>query len=199
MSIRSANANDITQIARIHASRFPTQFVGRLPCSLLVKFYAAQLPRSILLVHDGEHGVDGFVHGGDPRLMAAGRKAFLWASLGRCLWHMATQPPLCWAAIKSRVGWRSARQQSHDIPSECCLRCLAVDRSAEGMGIGTALIEAFESSIRDRHSSYYLWVLKDNSRAIRLYEKSGFERRQEGPGSVALVKRLQQDSSRRGA
>lgn len=39
-----------------------------------------------------------------------------------------------------------------------------------GMGIGSSLIE----DILNKHDVVYLWVYKDNKRAIKLYEKFGF-------------------------
>ncbi len=197
MSIREANVNDIAGIARIHKGRFPRQFVGRLPRSLIAKFYASQLARSILLVHVGKSGVDGFVHGGLSSLMAAGRKEFFLTNMGRCFWSMAIRPPLCWSAVKSLTGWRFRNRQSREAPPDCWLRCLAVDRAVEGTGIGAVLVEAFEYAIRVTHAREYgLSVNKSNRRAIQFYEKMGFEVERETEKSFCYRKRLVREASK---
>jgi ribosomal protein S18 acetylase RimI-like enzyme len=198
MSIRNATPDDLPRIADIHRRRFPTQFVGRLPSSLIAKFYAAQLPRSILLVHGDKGAINGFVHGGQPDVMAAGRSEFLRANLGRCLWQMTTQPQLCWSSMSSILGGRFSRRRPHDHDSlpNCCLRCLAIDQDCEGKGYATALVMAFESVIRSEHASYFLYVYKSNLRAVALYEKLGFKRQHENGAGITLVKQLGQDDSR---
>ena len=53
---------------------------------------------------------------------------------------------------------------------------IAVAASAVRRGVGTALIAGFEESIRSICGAYRLHVLKDNTAALRFYERLGFER-----------------------
>lgn len=56
---------------------------------------------------------------------------------------------------------------------------LAVDRSARGMGVGSALLEAAERLIAQTHREAWLAVVPANATARRLYERSGW--RDAGP------------------
>ena len=64
---------------------------------------------------------------------------------------------------------------------------LYVDPFFEGQGIGSALIEfAIEQKNCDR-----LWVLEKNTKAIRFYQKHGFEERPcewDGPGMFKMIR-----------
>jgi len=59
-----------------------------------------------------------------------------------------------------------------------------------GKGVALALVDAFESRIRDQHAVYWAYVYKDNLRAIRFYEKSGFYVEHEDYRGVIYAKRL---------
>jgi ribosomal protein S18 acetylase RimI-like enzyme len=59
-----------------------------------------------------------------------------------------------------------------------------------GKGVATALVEAFEARIRPQHSVYWAYVYKDNRRAIRFYEKSGFYLEREDDRGLVYAKRL---------
>lgn len=68
---------------------------------------------------------------------------------------------------------------------------IAVAPEATGNGVGTALVRAFETALREVSDSYGLNVLKSNATAIRFYERLGFERVGETPISWTLHKVLE--------
>ncbi len=54
---------------------------------------------------------------------------------------------------------------------------LAVSPSAWGRGVGTSLLQNVETEARDNGRTVLeLWVIDDNERAVRVYERAGFTR-----------------------
>lgn len=67
------------------------------------------------------------------------------------------------------------RDSDHDGRTTGELRTVMVDRSDRGLGVGRALIAAGERAMRDcRFSIVTLWVLPENLRAVRCYERCGW-------------------------
>lgn len=64
---------------------------------------------------------------------------------------------------------------------------LAVISSARGMGIGTLLMDAFiERNHVDDRTRYMMWVQRQNSTAIRMYQHKGFK--YIGKSTISMVK-----------
>ncbi|MEX0591988.1 MAG: N-acetylglutaminylglutamine synthetase [Nitriliruptoraceae bacterium] len=69
------------------------------------------------------------------------------------------------------------REAFNDPEDGSSLWCLAVDPQASRPGIGSALVKALATRLRERGRAYLdLSVVHDNQPAIALYEKLGFER-----------------------
>lgn len=62
---------------------------------------------------------------------------------------------------------------NHDTEYGALLDNLHVSKSYSGKGIGTHIIQVFAAEIFNsgKRKDMYLWVLEENTRAIRLYEK----------------------------
>ena len=69
------------------------------------------------------------------------------------------------------AGYGSYRDET--LPDTGEVFALYILREYYGSGVGRALMEAALEKL-DRFPSVALWVLKDNGRAIRFYEKCGF-------------------------
>lgn len=72
----------------------------------------------------------------------------------------------------------------------CSYPCLgiAVAEPYQGSGVGTLLMSRFIEDLRDRVSGLRLGVNPENSRALRLYEKSGFVQYAVGAGDYPQMK-----------
>lgn len=80
------------------------------------------------------------------------------------------RPPLVAIGPDGLIGFASAGAgRDNDVDIELELWSLYVRASWWGTGVGYAL---FEEAVGDRAA--YLWVLADNARAIRFYERQGF-------------------------
>lgn len=175
MSIRPATETDLLAIARIHKDRFADHLLGRYSVGLLTEFYRAFLDGTILLVHEDERGVDGFVLGGEAGRLAECRKAFLRANPARCLLETLCRPAI-WAPALRQAGRLLLGRKTRTGSAESMrLLSIAVDRRASGQGVGCELIRAFEAELGDRWTSYGLSVKDHNTRAIAFYRKCGFE------------------------
>lgn len=177
MSIRTANSKDLLSIAFIHKAQFSTHFLGQYSPSLLVAFYQGFLGKSVFLVHDTGNGVDGFVMGGDVEQLALVKAAFVRAHLLQCLWETLLRPHLWWQGVRRGLATmvRPSKRgfEPPDRPTFSLLS-IAVARDAVGKGVASSLVSTFEFAIRGQATRYKLSVNKDNTRAIRFYEKMGF-------------------------
>lgn len=95
------------------------------------------------------------------------------------------------ARVKSLVTLRNVNENQSTENDFVWLLSIAVDKSALGTGVSQDLCAAFEQSL-GTSSSYGLYVLKDNIRAITFYEKMGFEISKEVGNELCLIKNLRE-------
>jgi GNAT superfamily N-acetyltransferase len=73
------------------------------------------------------------------------------------------------------VGVGPSRDGDEDAATTGELRVVIVDASERGTGVGAALIAAGERAMREAGLSVAtLWVVRDNTRAIRCYKRCGW-------------------------
>ena len=83
--------------------------------------------------------------------------------------------PLLVAKDRSRVvGFVSYGHRDGEPPETGEVFALYVLLKYQGRGIGRRLLEAALAQLKD-YEQIYLWTLKENRRAIRFYQKCGFE------------------------
>lgn len=124
-----------------------------------------------------ERLVDGFdapVHRTKPELIEGDRRALeIWfdapakAEEAMLIAELDGQPAGC-AFLVTQIDYFNERPHAH-------LSVLAVDKPAEGRGVGSALLSACEEWARARGSDRLtLSALVTNARARGLYERRGF-------------------------
>ena len=89
------------------------------------------------------------------------------------------RPPAGWVTFVAArdgivLGFASVGP-SRDLPTFGELYAIYVDPSEWSAGAGRALLAAAERELADRYSEAALWVLEDNPRARRFYERGGWE------------------------
>ncbi|GAA3794963.1 GNAT family N-acetyltransferase [Streptomyces chiangmaiensis] len=74
------------------------------------------------------------------------------------------------------VGWAAhgPYRDGEVRTSDAELYAIYIDPTHLGNGIGQALLEKSVSQCAPVHARMFLWVLKDNARARRFYERAGF-------------------------
>jgi ribosomal protein S18 acetylase RimI-like enzyme len=184
MTIRNAQESDLSAIAGIHKAQFESHFLGQYSTTLLACFYRSFLGKNLsFLVHETANTVDGFVLGGESAGLGSCRMTFVRKNLLRCLGESLLRPRLWRDAAQRAIGLlhfprraeTPADNKSQAGPKMEILS-IAVSKDTMGKGVGAALIVAFEKSIQASHVEHYdLVVVKENRRASRFYEKSGFQ------------------------
>ncbi len=179
-AVRPCREEDLARIAEIHKTQFlvPGALLGKLSPALIAALYAAFLDRSIFLVHTSNGKVDGFVLGGSSRELIRCKYSFLCRHALFCLADVVRRPRLWLRVFRSFVGlvggWLSSRAGA--LPEDKFrMLSIAVDPRAARKGVGTALVRDFEVAIRAVSHTYCLNVLKNNTSAIRFYEKLAFQ------------------------
>lgn len=79
---------------------------------------------------------------------------------------------------------------TYNLEGEAC-EIVSLDSSREGMGIGTALIEAVKEKARTL-GCFKLWLIttNDNLKAVGFYQKRGFRLATVHPGAVEASRKL---------
>jgi CheY-like chemotaxis protein len=193
--IRSCCKEDLAQVAEIHKSQFavPGALLGHLSTSLIAQFYAGFLHRAIFLVHTTDGAVDGFVLGGQRAVLARCRSSLFRRSPLLGLADVGRRPHLWPQALRyciRLVRGTSASNLAIEPRSDLRMISLAVAPHATRKGIATALVDAFETTLRGMSPDYELSVLKGNLSAISFYERLAFRRVRETATSWVLRKDL---------
>lgn len=190
--IRPATILDVPAIARIHKPQFAGHLLAEYSLSSLERFYSTFLNHAVFLVHDGEAGIDGFVMGAERPVCGACRRRFIHAGALRLAWETFWRPQIVRKAFQRFCQEYRAQPRAAHASPEFRLVSIAVDPRAAGTGVAAMLVRAFEDSIPSRFSTYGLSVRRSNGRAVRFYEKMGFERESGDPssGSYSYAKSL---------
>ncbi len=191
---RPATPADAAAAAALHVGRIDQGFLSVLGPRFLGRLYRRICldPGSFLLVaardgRPGPDGVVGFVAGSVdvPGLY----RSFLWRD-----GLVAAVPALGHLVVHWRRVVETLRHGSSDGTGTgrgAELLAIAVDRSAEGRGVGRTLVTAFLGELAERAvDAAHVVVGADNQAAVALYRRSGFEaveRFELHPGTESLL------------
>jgi GNAT superfamily N-acetyltransferase len=87
-------------------------------------------------------------------------------------WMTPDQP--AWVAVRDEIVGFAVAGPSRDEDGHGELGAIYVDSNEWGRGTGELLMEAALDFLRPRYPEATLWVLRDNPRARRFYEKHGW-------------------------
>lgn len=179
IQLRVAGIADCYCVAKVHKSIFADHLLGRLPVWLIQRYYVCLCKVGALMIvaenNDGQ-GV-GFVLGGQSGILNRGKKAFLmrwWWAFGTCV-------------LMDRIAWRlfehtylrraSSAETGGKSSYSMRLLSIGVNKDMQGSGVAAALLSYFEAILKTDNSisGYGLSVHNDNARAIRFYQKNGFD------------------------
>ena len=146
LSVRAAEPEDVDAIARIHAEGFDAAFGGQVPREVLAQRGPAQ-------------------------------RRDQWSTV---VANPAARSHLLVAENGGEVAGFVSGGPSRDVdarPSvEAQVFTLFVDAAARGSGVGRALLEAsLDSLAREGFRDVTLWMVPDNEKGARFYERAGFE------------------------
>jgi len=201
--IRTATAEDIPSVVRVHQSAFPRFFLSDLGPRFLTRFYVAFIAdaRGVLLVAvDHAASVVGLLAGTSapatffPALRRGRGISFVSAALPYLLRHPWRAGERMIAALRYRGDRPPA------VPADYwLLSSLAVATPSARRGIGGALVARFCDDARDQgaHGVYLLTDRDDNDDVQRFYHKQLFtvhdvQCRRDGRHMSVLARRLTQ-------
>jgi ribosomal protein S18 acetylase RimI-like enzyme len=172
--ISALDEHDLNQLAALHQSVMHT-LLSDLGLPIVKKYY--QVARSdvsvigICAVNSSNEIVGWAVGSPDPAAINEKlRRPGIWFLLQ--MLRVAVTSPLVFSQLVASVFSSSAPMEHNAIE----LTYIGVDASAQGKGLGRALLHKFVEESRTRgYHSVVLSVEEENKSAISLYEKSGFE------------------------
>ena len=191
--IQQARDDDIFEVASIHKQQFPTHFLGKYSVRLLAAYYEAFLDNSVFLVSKDKGKVNGFVVGGPASDLSSARRDFLTQNKVLYITETILRPNTYWGVFTRLKSVMRSMQQTNDsnsVADEHLILSIAVDKSYMGKGIAQELCRAFEESIKPDASGYGLYVRSDNKRAIKFYEKMGFNINKQVGNEFYLTRRI---------
>jgi len=205
-SVMPAKIQHLESLVDCHIRSFPESFMTALGKRFIRCFYqfCIEADHILLVAVDGDGCVIGCVCGGPSDLTQAFNRKYLLRHihtvLGRAVINRRVRRGL-WPHIKAfgrrimRIGRRRADKQpdSNTQPSAPCASLLSIctDPRARGMGVAGRLIESFEQqSIHRHYGSIRLSAHSDNTAAVHLYKKRGYDIVRETHGGVYFQKHL---------
>lgn len=184
---------DIPTTTDIHCRAFPksrSTSLGRPYVRKMFKWFLMNQPQLCLVARENQ-SVVGYVigsNGGYGRLLF--RYAFPEILLGLLthprIW-LQPQTFALWQSYLQGLKPRTRKSRSESQPGSekvvvAALAGIGVDPEKQGIGIGEALVMAFENSAREKMvKRLSLSVKLDNAAARRLYEKCGWKKDFEDP------------------
>lgn len=191
---RLANEKDLRQIAQIHKDQFPTHYLGQFSISLLMAFYKNLLDdRFIFIVGVEENIILGFVLGGEWKKISESLSKFMKRNFLRSLLESSVRPKTWRKSILKVISIFSQKVKDPnnlDNIEKFTLLSIATAKLAQGRGIGTGLINAFDSEMNRFSNRYYLSVQETNDNAINFYKKNGFVEAYTFLGETQMIKNL---------
>lgn len=191
---RLAKKEDLLQVAMIHKEQFPTHYLGQFSISLLESFYRNLLDGEyIFIVAEDRKQIVGFVVGGEWKKISKSLSLFMKKFFVRSLLESVIRPrtwkksihKIC-SVFKNKVS----DPNNLDNTESFTLLSIATSKIAQGKGIGTGLISAFNDEMRKLTGKYYLSVQDTNACAIGFYIKMGFEEAYKCVGEIQMIKKL---------
>lgn len=180
---------DLDEVSRLHVLAFPESELGRQGLEGVRRSYLWQFegPHDLTAIgarSDGE--LVGFLFGGVFRGSTIGFVKREWRFLLRqairhpsALWHRERISRLFLALrlLLRRTKGPGPEDPAAVAPRSFGVLAIAVDPTAQGSGIGQAIMADAEASARaDGYAQMHLTVHPSNDQAVRFYEKSGWVR-----------------------
>lgn len=195
--IRQANVNDLAGIAKVHATCFPDSYVTQLSKhkwlggSLLPVFYKVFMddnPELFVVADDDEKGIVGFCVGyymdkddqvsrfmSDNKMLIGIKTIVLLLTGNKQTWRkmfarLKHKPSVSdWTIVNDKYECYGNNQRG-DLLSVCVLPEFRGKQHAQGM------MELYLKQMKDHGRKICLLSVKqDNARAIKYYERNGFE------------------------
>jgi len=172
MIFRLAEINDCQYIAKIHYQEIKQGFLNQLGEKFLCLFYKAMIksPNAFLIVAENNKHIIGFVSG------CINLKKFYKEFVKR-YWHKIFLIALNKIRFVKNILeiTRYSKKEKNDLP-QAELLSIAVDVQFQSQGIAKQLFEKFVLEMKKRNiNKFKVIVGSDLSKAIKFYEKNGFQ------------------------
>jgi ribosomal protein S18 acetylase RimI-like enzyme len=191
VSLETVDSGDLVAVADLHAVQFHDHFLGRLPVSVLMRFYREMSANTVFIAAKADGRLAGFVLGGTKTVLDRNRRRFVTRHWAAILLGVVRRPEIWGQAISRGRSMLLSRGHHAGFVSSAETRLLSITvaDSAKGRGVAKELVYAFERALGST-DRYGLSVHDDNSRAIGFYEKMGFQLEGKAGGSAFFLKLL---------
>lgn len=175
MIIKLANKDDCSEVAKLHVQEIKWGFLSELGERFLYYFYLATIDsqKAFLIVAENNGSIVGFVSG------CIDLKKFYKDFAKKYTFRVL---PLLFKkffsinSLKKIFETRKYTKQEEKNLPKTELLSITVSSKFQGSGIAQKLLENFISEIKKRNIDQFKVIVGENLiRAIRFYEKSGFE------------------------
>jgi ribosomal protein S18 acetylase RimI-like enzyme len=205
LTIKPLEVADLEAVARVHCAAFPGSALTALGSGAVKRYYLWQLlgPHDVVAIGAVSNGnLEGFCFAGTFNASLAG---YLDKNRNFLFWRLALRPWLLTnTLIRERIRMgvqrllrfrrkKAAAKVGQTAPKQFGVLSIAVNPAAQGSGAGKAMMLWCEEAARTRGAGEMrLSVLPDNLRAIRFYERGGWEKSPaNGLWRGTMLKRLQ--------
>jgi len=175
MIIRLANKNDCSEIARIHFQEIKWGFLSELGEKFLYYFYQAMIgsESAFLIVAENNESIVGFVSG--CANLKKFYKEFVKKYSFKIPFILLTKIFDLSVIKKVFETIKYSKKEKQNLP-QAELLSIAVSSEFQGQGVSQKLLEKFLFEMRKRNIDQFKVIVGENLiRAIRFYEKKGFE------------------------
>lgn len=205
VQVEPLTPDDLVEVSQLHVLAFPESELGRQGLEAVRRSYLWQFegPHDLTAIGARIDGrLVGFLFGGVFRGSTIGFLKREWRFLvlqairhPRALLHRASWSRVTLALrLLLRRTSAPAPEEPHPVaPRSFGVLSIAVDPTSQSHGVGQAIMAEAERAARDGgFEQMHLTVHPDNERAVRFYEKNGWERSAppDGPWEGRMVKLL---------
>jgi len=178
VKIRKATCGETNEIVEIHKRAFPNFFLTLLGSRFLTRLYLGfiGINHGIIFVAEIRGQIVGFLAGTtEPEIFFSALRKSQW--LGFCLSAspaLVANPIIVTKRLFYGLFFKGDRPKS--LVDSALISSIAISPKSEAIGIGTALINAFENHARERclTSIYLTTDSNNNDKVLNFYKKNGF-------------------------
>jgi len=199
MIVRTVEEKDLFEIVNVHRACFPNSFSTCIGKKLLKDYYFCchNFNPKLFLVACKEQQIVGFIVGcfdGGKEINNAFKKRNKVRLALMLFWKLLILDMRAWKKVfhkKGKLTYRNPKYNGMDKSKAGSLLCICVLNEFRGNNVAQDLEKSFVDELIVENKEYcFLAVENTNERAIRFYEKQGYEKKNVIGSSSIYVKKI---------